>query len=50
MFDNVVRKYNNWVNYRRTVDELSNLSNRELHDLGISRSDIRFVARKSTAR
>jgi uncharacterized protein YjiS (DUF1127 family) len=49
MFDNVVRKYNNWVNYRRTVDELSRLSSRELSDLGISRSDIRFVARRTNA-
>lgn len=48
MFDNVVRKYNSWVNYRRTVDELSSLSNRELSDLGINRNEIRFVARRAT--
>lgn len=47
MFDTVVRKYNNWVNYRRTVDELSRLSSRELSDLGLSRSEIPFVARRS---
>lgn len=47
MFDNVVRKYNNWVKYRRTVDELSRLSQRDLSDLGITRSDIKFVARRS---
>ncbi|GGB54110.1 DUF1127 domain-containing protein [Roseibium aquae] len=46
MFDTVVRKYNNWVKYRRTVDELSRLSNRELGDLGITRNQIEFVARR----
>ena len=49
MFGTVVRKYNNWVNYRRAVDELSRLSSRELQDLGISRSDIKFIARRPTA-
>lgn len=48
MFDTVVRKYNNWVQYRRTVDELSRLSRRELSDLGISRNDIKFVARRTS--
>ncbi|MBO6757152.1 MAG: DUF1127 domain-containing protein [Roseibium sp.] len=47
MFGTVVQKYNNWVSYRRTMDELSRLSNRELSDLGISRSDIEFVARRN---
>ncbi|WP_417683922.1 DUF1127 domain-containing protein [Roseibium sp.] len=47
MIDTVVRKYNNWVQYRRTVDELSRLSRRELSDLGISRNDIKFVARRA---
>lgn len=36
-----VTKYNR---YRRTVNELSNLSNRELADIGISRCDINRVA------
>ncbi len=30
--------------YRRTLDELSGLSNRELADLGLSRSGIRAIA------
>ncbi|WP_082837017.1 DUF1127 domain-containing protein [Labrenzia sp. OB1] len=47
MFDTVRQKYSNWVSYRRAVDELSRLSTRELSDLGISRSDIKFVARRS---
>ena len=46
MFETVVRKYNNWKSYRRAVDELSSLSSRELQDLGISRGDIKFVARR----
>ena len=46
MFGSVVRRYNDWVNARRTIDELSRLSTRELHDLGITRSEIEFVARR----
>jgi len=46
MLDTVRKKYSNWVSYRRAVDELSRLSVRELQDLGISRSDIKFVARR----
>ncbi len=46
MFDTVRKKYSNWVNHRRSVDELSRLSARELQDLGISRSDISFIARR----
>ena len=44
---NLIRNYRNWRRYRETVSELSRLSNRELNDLGISRSDIPHVARKS---
>jgi len=47
MIDNVVRKFNNWKSYRRTYDELSNLSNRELDDLGIARADIARFAREA---
>lgn len=46
MFDTVRKRYSNWVNYRRAVDELSRLSPRELEDLGIRQSDITFVARR----
>lgn len=45
---NLIRNYRNWRRYRETVSELSRLSNRELSDLGISRSDIPFVARKAS--
>lgn len=33
--------------FRRTVAELDALNDRELADLGISRTDIRFVAREA---
>ena len=44
---NLIRNYRNWRRYRETVNELNRLSNRELNDLGISRSEIPFVARRS---
>ncbi len=44
---NLIRNYRNWRRYRETVNELNRLSTRELNDLGISRSDIHFVARKA---
>lgn len=34
--------------YRRTVNELSNLRDRDLADLGISRSDIPAIARQAS--
>ncbi len=37
---NLIRNYRNWRRFRETVNELDRLSNRELSDLGISRSDI----------
>lgn len=44
---NLIRNYRNWRRYRDTVNELNRLSNRELDDLGISRADIPFVARRA---
>lgn len=32
--------------YRRTVAELSTLTDRELDDIGITRGDVEFVARR----
>lgn len=46
---NVARTLNNWRKYRQTVTELGRMSNRELSDLGIARSDIHRVARASVA-
>lgn len=36
--------YANWRTYRRTIEELSALDNRDLADLGLSRSMIRGIA------
>ena len=38
-----------WRRYRDAVRELSQLSNRELDDIGIRRGDIEFVVRRSVA-
>jgi len=45
---NLTRSFNNWRKYRQTVNELGRMSARELHDLGIDRSDIPYIARKAT--
>ncbi|SIQ56358.1 protein of unknown function [Rhizobium sp. RU35A] len=42
---NIARSLNNWRKYRQTVSELGRMSDRELTDLGIGRSDIRRIAR-----
>jgi uncharacterized protein YjiS (DUF1127 family) len=44
---NIIGKFRDWRAYRRTINELSALSTRELNDLGITRSDIPFIARRS---
>lgn len=43
---NIRKAYKEWRDYRNTVSELSRMSERELNDIGISRSDIPFVARR----
>ncbi|MEZ2332969.1 DUF1127 domain-containing protein [Mesorhizobium sp. RCC_202] len=45
---NLIRNYRNWRVYRDTVTELGRLSNRQLHDLGIVRDEIKMIARKAT--
>jgi uncharacterized protein YjiS (DUF1127 family) len=40
-------KYTAWRRFRESVRELSRLSDRELNDLGIGRSDIVTVVRQS---
>ncbi len=37
---------NCWLSYRETMRQLSGLTDRELSDLGIRRSDIAAVARR----
>ncbi len=44
---NLARSFNNWRKYRQTCNELGRMSDRELNDLGIGRSDISHVARKA---
>ena len=44
---NFRKAYKDWRDYRNTVNELSRMSQRELNDLGITRSDIPFVARRA---
>ena len=43
----IAAKISAWRRYRDSVRELSRLSDRDLSDLGISRSEIEFVSRRS---
>jgi uncharacterized protein YjiS (DUF1127 family) len=45
MFEVLKTRITAWKRYSRTVSELNALSNRELADLGISRSDISRIAK-----
>ncbi|MGV6874901.1 DUF1127 domain-containing protein [Pseudochelatococcus sp. B33] len=42
----VLSKIRAWLRYRETVRELSQLSDRELSDVGLSRWQIPYVAKK----
>lgn len=46
-FSSITESYRNWRQYRKTVDELSRLTPRELDDLGIAPYQIRSVARSA---
>jgi uncharacterized protein YjiS (DUF1127 family) len=39
--------FRTWRRYRNTVNELGRMTNRELADIGIDRTEIRAVARRS---
>ncbi len=41
------QSYQNWRSYRKTCNELHQMSDRELNDIGIARGDIPFVARRA---
>lgn len=43
----ITEKLHEWMRYRVTVQELAQLSDRELADLGISRGDIHDIAWQS---
>lgn len=47
MFETLKIRINTWKRYNRTVAELESLTNRELADLGIMRSDINRIAREA---
>ncbi|SKA37618.1 DUF1127 domain-containing protein [Consotaella salsifontis] len=44
---NLLRTYSSWRRYRETFNELNRLSQRDLDDLGIARSEISEVARRA---
>ena len=44
---NPLRIAKNWMSYRRTLNELGNLSNHTLSDIGLTRYDIRNIAARS---
>jgi len=44
MFAHIVRLIRQWKRYNQSLTELSRLGDRELADIGISRSDIHRVA------
>jgi len=50
MFANIVRMIREWKRYNQSMTELSRLGDRELADIGISRSDIPRVAWTSAHR
>ena len=47
---NIAQKLQDWRKQRSSIRELSRLSDRELADLGIRRSDIEFIARTGQRR
>jgi uncharacterized protein YjiS (DUF1127 family) len=50
MFANLVRLLRQWKRYNQSLTELNRLGDRELADIGISRSDIPRVAWNATHR
>jgi uncharacterized protein YjiS (DUF1127 family) len=46
----IAKKISEYNRYRRTVAELSNLTNRDLADIGIARCDIQRVANNLVVR
>ena len=48
MIASLVRFIQSWKNYNRSLNELSRLGDRELADIGVSRSDIPRLAWKAS--
>ena len=42
---NIAKKIADFAKYQRTMRELNALDSRQLHDLGITKGDIRAIAR-----
>ena len=42
---NIAKKIADFARYQRTLRELNSLDSRQLNDLGITRSDMRSIAR-----
>ena len=47
---NIVNTFAEWRRYSSARSELNRLSTRELSDLGITRGDIPYIARKAARR
>ena len=48
LFGAALKWYKKEMEYRKTVYDLSLLTNRDLRDLGIARCDIEYVARSAS--
>ena len=46
---NIAKKIADFARYQRTLRELNSLDSRQLNDLGITRSDIKSIARGTYA-
>lgn len=44
----IAHKIQEWRRYRASVRELSRLTDRELQDLGLNRTEIEFVSKKAS--
>lgn len=47
LFENISKQIETMKAYKRTVRELQSLSDAELNDIGVNRSDIEWVARRA---
>ena len=45
----VSEKLSAWRRYRETIRELTQLSDHELHDIGVHRGEIEYIARSPSA-
>lgn len=50
MITRMRRAMGHWFEYRRTVNQLSGLSDRQLGDIGVFRDNIQYIARERTRR